>query len=376
MVNIMKKGKEKRDYILLIFITLFMLISIISIYSANTYLPKYLGNLALKQFSYYVLGFILIYIIKKIGNDKIFKFIDILYIINIILLFLLLFIGKSINGSRCWFVIPYIGSIQPSEFMKMILIIKLSKDIDLFFSNDDITIKKEFIFILKSLFIITIPSILTFLEPDTGAVIMYLISSIFIFIFSPFHKIWTVISSIFIGMVVLSFIILYYVKKDMLIDIFGTNLLYRIDRIINWKNGEGMQLENSLTSIGSSYLYGHGFNKTPLYFPESGTDFIFSVFSCNFGLIGSILLIIFIASFDIYLINKIKCCNTIREKMVLIGLISLLIYQQMQNIGMTLGVFPITGITLPFISYGGSSLLSYLFMIGIVLNIKRMHTHP
>ena len=114
----------------------------------------------------------------------------------------------------------------------------------------------------------------------------------------------------------------------------------------------------------------HGFNKTPIYFPEAGTDFIFAVFASNFGLLGSFLLISLLVFFDIQIIliaqRKIK--DT--DRYILIGIIAMLLFQQIQNIGMTIGLLPITGITLPFISYGGSSLLSYMIIVGILLNIS------
>ena len=103
--------------------------------------------------------------------------------------------------------------------------------------------------------------------------------------------------------IVASFLIFFFLKQDMFIKIFGSDFFYRIDRVINWQNGSGMQLENSLAAIGSSGILGHGFNKTPLYFPEAGTDFIFSVYASNFGLIGSCIFILLVVLFDIHLIK-------------------------------------------------------------------------
>jgi cell division protein FtsW (lipid II flippase) len=148
-------------------------------------------------------------------------------------------------------------------------------------------------------------------------------------------------------------------------------MFYRIDRLFEWKEGSGMQLENALTSIASSGFLGHGFNRTPLYFPESSTDFIFAVFSSNFGFIITIILILTIFYFDIYIIKLSKRTTNYKSKFILIGISSCLIFQHIENIGMTLGILPITGITLPFISYGGSSLLSYMIMLGIIINITR-----
>ena len=344
-----------------------MFTSVITIYSACTYLPEYLGNLALKQFLYYIISFFIVFLIIRIKNKIIFKTINFLYILGLISLFLLLIFGTEINGSKCWFVIPYIGSIQPSEFIKYILVIKLSVDSYLFFLNDN-NKKNQFMFILKEFVIILLPSVLTFLEPDTGAVFMYLISSIIIFLVAPFDRKWKVCLFItgisFIGI----FCYFYFFQKELFIDLLGNSFFYRIERLINWKNGEGMQLENSLISIGSSNVHGHGYNKTPLYFPESGTDFIFSVFTSNFGLTGGLSLVIIILLFDLYLIYNAVICDNILNKLVIIGTISCLLYQQIQNVGMTLGILPITGVTLPFISYGGSSLISNMIMIGIIFN--------
>ena len=130
-----------------------------------------------------------------------------------------------------------------------------------------------------------------------------------------------------------------------------------------------MQLTNSLSAIGSSGLIGHGFNHTPIYFPEAGTDFIFSVFASNFGFIGSMILLVILLFFDLRLIYISRSNINSIDKYVMIGVISILLYQQIQNISMTIGLLPITGITLPFISYGGSSLIAYMILLGLVFNI-------
>ena len=173
-----------------------------------------------------------------------------------------------------------------------------------------------------------------------------------------------------LSILVSSFLYLYFIKQNIFIKLFGTDLFYRIDRLLDWKNGTGMQLENSLTAIGSSGIKGHGYMHTPIYFPESGTDFIFTVYASNFGLIGCIIFLIIVLSFDLYLLHISKKSIDTTEKYIMVGTVGMLLYQQSQNIGMTLGILPITGITLPFISYGGSSLLSYLLMLGIIFKIS------
>ena len=131
-----------------------------------------------------------------------------------------------------------------------------------------------------------------------------------------------------------------------------------------------MQLKNALASSGSSPLFGYGIGKTPIYFPEAETDFISSIMIGNFGPIISIILIILIFVFDIFLI-RLCLRHKKRNKYLISGVLSILIFSQIQNIGMNLGLFPITGITLPFISYGGSSLLTYMTLIGLIININK-----
>ena len=367
----MKLKKFKLNKSLIICVFIFMIISIVTIYSAMTYLPDYLGNLAFKQFMWYLVGFFMIIIVNKISVENIYHFNWYIYITSILLLAILLVIGEPINGSKCWFTIPKIGSIQPSEFAKISLILTVSIISENWAKKirKIPTLKEEIILLAKIFIIWLIPSFLTFLEPDTGAVFIYSIIVIAILFVSPLRKRWFILAMILIGIGLGSFLFLYFLKKDIFVNIFGTELFYRIDRLLDWKNGTGMQLENSLTSIGSSSILGHGYNKTPIYFPESGTDFIFAVYASNFGLLGSIFLIVIILYFDITIIKIAKNASNITEKFTAVGILGILVYQQIQNIGMTLGILPITGITLPFISYGGSSLLSYMLMIGILLNI-------
>ena len=364
------RKKQKIDLTIVIPIILFFIISITSIYSAMTYLSPDNGNLALKQAIWYLVGIVIIVIIFKLKNDYLYRNAWFLYILGNILLVCLLLFAPEINNSKCWFVIPYIGSFQPSEFMKIFIMLVLAVMISNFReTTDHPSIKEEFIFILKTLIVVLIPSIFTFLEPDTGSVMIYFIIYFCMMFTSGIRLRWFVILGIIIAIMLSLVLGCYFLNEDLFVNIFGTDLYYRFDRILDWQNGSGLQLENALAAIGSAGVFGHGFNETPIYFPESGTDFIFAVYASNFGLLGAIILIAIIIFFDTRLINMATKKIASRDKFVLAGIIGMLVFQQVQNIGMTVGLLPITGITLPFISYGGSSLLSYLVLVGIILNI-------
>lgn len=360
---------RKSNYSLKIIIALFLffVISLLSVYSARSISSASLGNIFIKQLLFYIIG-VIILLIAYFYKKEIIKYAFLWYIGFNFLLLVLLFLGVSINGSKCWLILGPI-SFQPSEFMKISLILVLARVLDKYKRIKRIKREAWMLFIIMLIFLI--PSVLTFLEPDTGVVIIYFIIMISMIVYRGINKKWyffvLIILSLFIGGV--SY--LYFYQHDLLINILGSDLFYRIDRVLNWSNQSGYQLENSLIAIGSSGLVGFGFNKTPLYFPEASTDFIFTTFSSNFGLLGSIFLILVIILFDT---SILLLCNKKTKKIdqyLLVGIFAMIFYQQIQNIGMTIGLLPITGITLPFISYGGSSLLSYMFICGLILRIAR-----
>lgn len=356
---------RKKSSFIYIFLIIFFIISISTIYSAEGILANSYKNLHIKQIIWYVVGIILMLLIKKIGKSYIYRISFFFYIILNILLLGLLFFGKYVNGARCWYNILGFG-FQPSEFMKIVLIILNGSIVNNFNKKKNIMWKDE-LKLIVTLFIITlIPSILTFLEPDTGNVIIYFVIMISYLFISGINYKWFIYMSLMLLVFVSSFLILYYSFNNIFTKIFGSSFSLRLERILSWKNSSGYQLLNGLGSIGAASLFGYGFRNTPLYFPEAGTDYIFAVFASNYGFIGSLLLICIIAIFDIKLVN-LAFKNHGCTKYVIIGLVSMLVYQQLQNIGMTLGLLPITGITLPFISYGGSSLISYFIVLGLCI---------
>lgn len=363
--------KRKINFRILIPIILLSIISIVTIYSALTYTSSTLGNLALKQAIWYGIGWVLVYILVKLKNDYLYQHTWFLYIFGVILLALLLVFGTPINNSKCWFTIPGIGSIQPSEFMKIFIMLTLATMIHNFrndFTNP--TLKDEFKFILKTFIIVLIPSILTFLQPDTGSIFIYLIIYFSMMFASGIRIRWFIVGFTILLLLFGGILGLYFFLEDIFIKIFGSSIYYRLERIFNWRNGSGLQLENAMAAIGSAGIFGHGYNKTPIYFPESSTDFIFAVFASNFGLIGILVLLGIIIYLDINIIKLTRKKIEDTDKFIVAGILGMLIFQQIQNIGMTVGLLPITGITLPFVSYGGSSLLSYMLMVGIIINIS------
>lgn len=368
----MKKiSKYKVDSKLLFTLILLAIISIITISSAQKLLPSYMQDLVMKQVIWYALGFLLIYFILYIGNDYLYKNVWILYIIGNILLFLLLLFGKPINDARCWFQIPGVGSVQPSEFMKIILILTEGVMIESFHKkHEHPTWKEEFWFLCKIGIVVLIPSVLTFLEPDTGVVLIYLLITFIMLFVSGIRYRWFMLLFVVAASILTLILGIYFSSQELFVKLFGTSFFLRVDRLLDWSNKSGFQLENGLSAIGSGGLIGNGYQNTPIYFPEPQTDFIFAVYASNFGFLGSLFLIGVLLFFDLTMIKIALHSSKNIHKYIISGILGMLIYQQLQNIGMTFGLMPITGITLPFISYGGSSLLSYMLMMGVILEIS------
>ena len=341
---------EKKKIIFIL--VLFMILSVVNNYYARFILESY-NNYFIKQILWYILSFIIMFIIYKININFINRYSFYFYLFGNFLLLLTLLIGSSVNGASAWLRVGHF-TLQPSEFMKIFLILYL-KEFTLKYKISD------FKYIIFTFLIILIPSILTFLEPDTGAVIIYLIIWLVFLFFRKLNKWYYILGGGFILIFLLSFFLLYYKFQDTFINIFGTNFFYRMDRITNFINGDGYQINEALKSISNSGLFGI---KTKVYFPESTTDFAFSLFISNFGIIGLIILTILYTYF-IYLLLSLKS-----NKNLLYSVIFVILFQYVSNILMNVGLFPIIGITLPFISYGGSSLISFIILISILLKEK------
>lgn len=332
------------------FLIAFFLISIITLYSTRSILPSNLDNIYIKQCIIYLVGFFIFYAFKN--NKLIFENITIFYVLSCFLLLALLLFTEPLNNAKCWFTIYPIGTFQPSEFVKIFIIIMTSF----------ILAKNKKYKYLKILIVFLIPSILTFLEPDTGLVIIYAIGTMSIVI--TYLKKYRYL---LIPILVLSIIgVILINNQELLANIFSIS---RIERIINWHNQDGYQINNALTAIGTTGI-NMSFNKINTYFPECYTDFIFAAFASSFGYPLTIIFLLLILYFDLFLFSLAKNEKNKANKLIIIGFTSMILYEQIQNIGMNIGLLPITGITLPFISYGGSSLISSVLMLTIIKNMQ------
>lgn len=358
----MKNLLNKKNLILFIPLIIIMVISFLTMYNSKFVSISYSNHL-IKQIIWYILFFLIIILNRKI--KILFKYSDFIYILNVLLLILVLIFGNSVNGAKAWFNFGFI-SFQPSELMKLSYSLFLTKLINNYKHK---SIKSDLKFLLKILIIFLIPSILIFLEPDTGAIIFLLIITLCMLLLSDIKKIWFVLIFALPAIILLAFLYLYFFKQDLLIDLIGTSFFYRMDRIINFNSIDNMQLQNALIAIGNANIFGRGLGTATIYIPEIATDFAFSLTVSSFGFFTTLILIICYFIMDLYFINICFNKKNKTTRLFTSGFISVFIFSQLYNILMNIGLLPIMGIPLPLLSYGGSSLIVIALYISIILKI-------
>lgn len=354
------------DYKLLILSIIAGFLGIVMIYSASNVWAEYKFNDPLKyvkhQFLFYIIGILIMLFLSKIDYQKYYKYANKILFVCFVLLALVLIpgVGKVRNGARSWFGIGSFG-IQPSEFAKIGLIIFVSK----YLANNDKSVKD----VVKGLFpilgIIFLFFGLIMLEPDFGQGMVIVL---------------TLIMIIFISGANVSFFV-----KCGILGLFGIVGLiivapYRLARIISFVNpwvdplGSGFQIIQSLYAIGPGGLLGLGFGSSiqkHFYLPEPQTDFIFSIISEEFGFLG-VLFVTGIFFLLFYFAMKISLrAKNLFAKYLVFGLAFGILIQALLNLCVVVGLIPVTGVTLPFFSYGGSSLLVSFASIGIILNASK-----
>lgn len=355
---------KKIDKLILISVIIISLFGLLMIYSSSSIWAEYKFNDPYKylktQGIFLIVGYFIIYIVSKISYQIYQKYSNIILITCIILLILVLIpgIGSVRNGSRSWFGIGSFG-IQPSEFAKLGIIIFTAK----YLTNNKMKDIKTSVLPILSIVILIFGLIM--LQPDFGTGLIIVI---------------TIIALLFVSGVKMNF----FIKMGIigLVGVIGLIIIapYRLKRIISFLNpwadplGSGFQIIQSLYAIGPSGLLGAGLGNSiqkHFYLPEPQTDFIFSIISEELGFIG---VLIITTLFITIIYRGIRISLKQQDnfaKYLSFGLIFSLAFQTILNLMVVVGLIPVTGVTLPFLSYGGSSLLVSMANIGILLNISK-----
>ena len=356
---------KKTDKSILIITIVLVLFGLAMVYSASNVVALYKYNDSLyflkRQGIFAIIGIILMVIISKININKIYDKAIWIFLVSTFLLILVLIPGIGVvrGGARSWIGFGSF-SIQPSEFIKLTLIIFLS------YILDKINIKlNKLKYVLLILGIIIVIFGLIMLQPDFGTGLVLVLSSILVLFVVGLNYIYFIVLALFGILAIFALI---------------ATAPYRLERIFafldHWSDplGSGFQAIQSLFAIAPSGIFGLGYNQSMqkhFFLPEPQNVFIFAIVCEELGLIGGIILISCFA----FLIIKLFILSTKIEenkyKLTIIGVASSLFVQVFINLGVVIGILPVTGITLPIISYGGSSLVFTLIRIGIAINISR-----
>jgi len=351
--------------VILICVGVVMIYSASSIYAWEKYQD---GFFFLKRhLSFLVIGLVLTLFIMSIDYRKLRRFSKPLLIIAFLLLVLVLIpgVGREVSGARRWFRFKFL-SFQPSEFANMAVIIYIAD----FISRKGNNIKTLVRGFLPPIFILGASVLLILLQPDLGTAIA-LVVVVFSMLFIAGARLSYLGSLILAGLPVLYFLIF--------------SVPYRRMRIMAFLNpwldpkGSGFQIIQSQVALGSGGIFGVGLGQSRqklFYLPAAHTDFIFSIIGEELGLIGTIGIIIL---FMIFIHQGFKILKNSADKFgyfLGLGLILIISFKAIVNIGVSCGVLPTKGLPLPFISYGGSSFVFDMVSVGILLNIARTGEYP
>ena len=315
-----------------------------------------------RQLLFIIIGFSFMFFVSKLKIEKIRKLTPKLMITIFILLILVIIpgIGMERNGSRSWFGIGSFA-IQPAELFKIVIVLYVADRLD----NRYIRTKQFNKFVLPILFPALLGFLLIMIQPDFGSGVVIIMGVILMTIISK-NAFSNYVKLGFIGLLGLGVLII--------------SAPYRLTRITAYLDpfsdplGSGFQTIQSLFAIGPGGLLGVGIDSSfqkHFYLPEPQTDFIFAIVCEEYGFIGAFLLISIFLIFFISGINIAINAKNNYQCFVTFGFLSIIAVQTIINLSVVVGLLPVTGITLPFVSYGGSSLIVVLIMVGIIYGFKK-----
>ncbi len=370
------------DWKLALIIIALAIVSVIAISSAQTS-GQYLTNFALKQVVWFVVGFILIGMTLVLEPEQYKKIAWFTLLFGLVLLALVKWgpggpgtgLAPIYNGAKRWLNLPVIGRIQPSEFVKIFYILVIARVVSKHHENTSIkTIQTDFILLLKILGTLALP-LFFIINQDLGTSLVFLAITLGVIVVSGIS--WKLLAPLFVGGAALGATVLWMsvYAQDFLREKVGLDE-FRMKRVYSWldpysyPSNEGFNLIQTMTGIGSGELFGKGYKGREVYVPENHTDFIFSIIGEEYGFIGSSLVIILFFIL-IYHLTKISLSlNDPFSIYITTGVISMIAFHVVENIGMNIQLLPITGIPLPFISFGGSSIFSMSIAVGLVFSIR------
>tara|TARA_Y100000741_G_C18230227_1_gene549486 strand:+ start:445 stop:1572 length:1128 start_codon:yes stop_codon:yes gene_type:complete len=312
-----------------------------------------------KHLVFIVLGSIFIIYFSSLNKDNLIKISKILFIVFLLLLIIVPFFGIEVKGSKRWLELPFLPRFQPIELLKPFLIVMLASSLS--YENNKNIYLKYFL----SFLIITPVIFFLITQPDIGQSLLTFLTWLSLIFVSGINLI---IFFMFFALIIFSLIAIIYIFPNK----FGY-IFIRLKSFFDPTSGNNYQSEKALEAIVNGGFFGKGIGEGTLKnrVPEAHTDYIVSVISEEFGVIFIIFLMV-VFLFIVYQIFKNLYFEKNNQiKLILIGSISIILFQTLIHIGVNIRLFPTTGMTLPYISYGGSSIISTSILSGIILNLTK-----
>ncbi len=312
-----------------------------------------------KHLIFVFISLFLIFLISIQDKERLIKILTYLFFISIFLLFLTLFFGIEIKGSRRWINLEPFPRFQPVELLKPLFVIFIAKIIVL---NEQVYIYRRYFY---SFLVLLLIIIILVNQPDLGQSLLLTLSWITMIFVSGFNML--VLSILAVVFIIMLALLIFFLPEK-----FGYVVL-RIKTFLDPKSGDSFQSQKALEAIKQGGLTGQGMGEGILKdkVPEAHTDYIIAVISEEFGAIFVLFIVLIFLFIGYRVLNKIFSGNNDFIKLALVGLVSILIIQTFIHIGVNSRLFPTTGMTLPFLSYGGSSLIGSSVIAGIILNFTR-----
>src|SRR6056300_1166954 len=312
-----------------------------------------------KHLVYILIGIFIIFIFSSLKTNQLFHYSYFLFFITLVALLLVPIIGVEVKGSKRWIDLFFLPRFQPIELLKPFFIIMISTILC------SVRISNIYLKYLLSIVLVSIIALLLIIQPDIGQTLLVIFSWA-VLIFTSGISIFLLLGLSTVAIIFLAYLIMYVPKFD-----------YIRGRIFSFFNRDtgthNFQSDKAIESITSGGFFGKGIGEgtSKNRVPEAHTDYIISVISEEFGVVAIILILFLFLIFIFSVLKKVEKINDNKVKLILVGSISLILFQAMIHIGVNIRLFPTTGMTLPFLSYGGSSIISVSLLSGIILNLTK-----
>lgn len=372
---------KKTDWSIVILMAFFMVISILVVHSATANDPNFQGT-DVKNVINYSIGFVVLFGMMLFDYRLLIKGSWYLYAIGILLLVAVYFFGAEKNSAKSWFLLPFGFNFQPAELVKLLTIIAIGA----FMGRRDGEPLRFWQEVVPIGLMVMIPVGLIVIQPDLGNAIIFIVVLVVLYWIGNIKYTHVLIGVALIGGFLALFFYLFQIYYEPVVQYLRENEMvqwvHRINRIHTFIDPDAAsadakyQVYNSMRAIGSGGLLGetymNGDSIQNRFIPLPYSDSIFVVIGEEFGFVGSsvLLLLYFLLIYRMIYISIQSLNRT--GAYIIIGIVSMFVFQVFQNIGMMIGIMPLTGITLPFVSYGGTSLLINMMAVGIVLSV---HVH-